>query len=141
MITWVPPEGSIEVTMYQLQYTPLCSSGTVLIINTTNTSVNLSDTDPSVPYNITVLAVNIIGPGQQTSIIANTTSERQLFLLLNLCNFKMRSTVPVSAPDNVTVTIVGDSVIWVSWSEADCRLRHSHSLEYFFFLYTSLYTA
>ena len=67
-ITWVPPEGSIEVTMYQLQYTPLCSSGTVLIINTTNTSVVLSDTDPSVPYNITVLAVNIIGSGQQTSI-------------------------------------------------------------------------
>ena len=67
-ITWVPPEGSIEVTMYQLQYTPLCSSGTVLIINTTNTSVVLSDTDPSVPYKITVLAVNIIGPGQQTSI-------------------------------------------------------------------------
>ena len=42
----------------------------------------------------------------------------------------MWSTVPVSAPDNVTVTLVGDSVIEVSWSEADCRLRHSHSLEY-----------
>ena len=28
------------------------------------------------------------------------------------------------------MTQVGDSVIQVSWSEADCRLRHSHSLEY-----------
>ena len=28
------------------------------------------------------------------------------------------------------MTLVGDSVIWVSWSEADCRLRHGHSLEY-----------
>ena len=67
-ITWIPPEGSIEITMYQLQYTPLCSSGTVLI-STTSTSVVLSGTDPSIPYNITVHAANNIGPGQQKSII------------------------------------------------------------------------
>ena len=44
--------------------------------------------------------------------------------------FLILSTVPASAPDNVTVTRVRESVIWVSWREADCRLRHSQSLEY-----------
>ena len=69
-VTWVLPQDSSDVTMYQLQYTPLCSNDTLNIDhdNTTNTSIDLPDIDQTVPYTITVKAVNNIGPGQQKNI-------------------------------------------------------------------------
>ena len=131
-VTWVLPQHSSDVTMYQLQFTPLCSNDTLITDhdNTTNTSIDLPDIDQTVPYNITMKAVNNIGPGQQKNITVKRidTESKRNFVSISILNFVY--TVPASAPENVTVSHVGDSVIWVSWREADCRLHHSQSLKY-----------
>ena len=70
--------------MYQLQYTPLCSNDTLITDHddTINTSIDLPDIDQTVPYIITVKAVNNIGPGQQKNITVkrNDTESKREFV-------------------------------------------------------------
>ena len=71
LVSWNPSEEPISVFSYHIWYTPVCdvNASYNTYLNTTDTSIiiNINET---IPYVITVRAVNVLGVGLE----ANTTT-------------------------------------------------------------------
>ena len=72
------------IIIYEVDYQPaqvFNGSMTVDVMNTTNTTILLSNLHESVQYNITVRAYTRIGPGTFSSHILSFTQEARKFIL------------------------------------------------------------
>ena len=72
------------IVIYEVDYQPaqmFDGSMTVDVVNTTNTTIVLSDLHESVQYNITVRAYTSIGPGPFSSHVLSFTEEARKFKL------------------------------------------------------------
>ena len=70
------------IILYEVDYQPaqvFDGSITVDVVNTTNTTIILSDLHESVQYNITVRAYTSIGPGPFSSHVLSVTEEARKF--------------------------------------------------------------
>ena len=64
------------ITVYEVDYQPLGDFEADLTrVNTTNTSILLTDLHESVQYNITVRAFTIVGPGPFSDVVVSGTPE------------------------------------------------------------------
>ena len=70
------------IILYEVDYQPaqmFNGSMTVDVVNTTNTTIVLTDLHESVQYNITVRAYTNIGPGPFSSHVLGITEEARKF--------------------------------------------------------------
>ena len=71
------------IIIYEVDYQPaqvFNGSMTVDVVNTTNTTIILSDLHESVQYNITVRAYTSIGPGPFSSHVLSFSGEARKFI-------------------------------------------------------------
>ena len=86
-IAWkevIPIDQNGIITIYEVYYQPaqlFNGSMTVDVMNTTNTTILLSNLHESVQYNITVRAYTRIGPGPFNSHVLSFTLEARKFNL------------------------------------------------------------
>ena len=86
-ISWnevIPIDQNGIITIYEVYYQPtqvFNGPMTVDAVNTTNTTIILSDLHESVQYNITVRAYTSIGPGPFSSHVLSVTEESRKFIL------------------------------------------------------------
>ena len=81
-ISWSPPsEPNGRITMYQISYS------TGVEFNTSATQHTLRDLTPNSPVLFSVRAYTIIGPGENVTDQATTTSVREYsaFILIRIC--------------------------------------------------------
>ena len=80
----IPIDQNGIIIIYEVYYQPaqvFNGSKTEYAVNTTNTTILLSNLHESVQYNITVHAYTSIGPGLFSSHILRTTKEARKFML------------------------------------------------------------
>ena len=80
----IPIDKNGIIIIYEVDYQPeqvFNEPMTVDVVNTTNTTILLSNLYESVQYNITVRAYTRIGPGPFSSHVLSLTNEARKFIL------------------------------------------------------------
>ena len=80
----IPIDQNGIIIMYEVDYQPaqvFNEPMTVDVMNTTNTTILLTNLQESVQYNITVRAYTRIGPGPFSSHVLSFTQEARKFIL------------------------------------------------------------
>ena len=125
------------IIVYEVDYQPaqvFNGSMTVDVVNTTNTTILLSNLHESVQYNITVHAYTRIGPGPFSSHVLSFTQEARKFILkpnisllfsVLYCNLG-----PASAPINVAAVSISSTQVKVTWGDVPPRDQNGIIITY-----------
>ena len=110
------------IIQYQVMYEPLKTFGvlTKLAVNTTSLSLTLMDLEECVEYKISVRAYTSVGPGPYSvGIVYKTFEDGKSYVdvytkhFIEFCFFA----VPMSHPENVSVSVIDSRSIQVDWTE------------------------